>query len=90
MAEYITENTTDEKIFTQLRKLRAYQREKLSNQLYPKYVDDRNEVLDEVVTNLSISQKMYNYLDYKNDRAKFIENWWNIVNWEEAEKRFKK
>jgi len=30
------------------------------------------------------------YLDYKNDRAKFIENWWNIVNWEEVEKRFAK
>lgn len=29
------------------------------------------------------------YLDYKNDRAKFIENWWNIVNWEEVNKRFK-
>ena len=28
------------------------------------------------------------YLDYKNDRVKFIENWWNIVNWEEVEKRF--
>ena len=28
------------------------------------------------------------YLDYKNDRAKFIENWWNIANWEEANKRF--
>lgn len=28
------------------------------------------------------------YLDYKNDRAKFIENWWNIINWEEVEKRF--
>jgi superoxide dismutase, Fe-Mn family len=28
------------------------------------------------------------YLDYKNDRAKFIENWWNIVNWEEVNKRF--
>jgi len=28
------------------------------------------------------------YLDYKNDRAKFIENWWNIVNWEEVEKKF--
>jgi len=28
------------------------------------------------------------YLDYKNDRAKFIENWWHIVNWEEVEKRF--
>lgn len=28
------------------------------------------------------------YLDYKNDRAKFIENWWNIVNWEEVNRRF--
>ena len=28
------------------------------------------------------------YLDYKNDRAKFIENWWNIVNWEEVSRRF--
>ncbi|MGD0577143.1 MAG: superoxide dismutase [Candidatus Staskawiczbacteria bacterium] len=28
------------------------------------------------------------YLDYKNDRAKFIESWWNIVNWDEVEKRF--
>lgn len=27
------------------------------------------------------------YLDYKNDRAKFIENWWNVVNWEAVEKR---
>ncbi len=29
------------------------------------------------------------YLDYKNDRAKFVDSWWNIVNWEEVEKRFK-
>jgi superoxide dismutase, Fe-Mn family len=28
------------------------------------------------------------YLDYKNDRAKFIENWWNLVNWEEVNKGF--
>ena len=28
------------------------------------------------------------YLDYKNDRAKFIEKWWNVVNWTEVEKRF--
>jgi len=28
------------------------------------------------------------YLDYKNDRAKFIENWWNIINWAEVERRF--
>ncbi|MEK7080711.1 MAG: superoxide dismutase [Patescibacteria group bacterium] len=27
------------------------------------------------------------YLDYKNDRAKFIENWWNIVNWQEVNNR---
>lgn len=28
------------------------------------------------------------YLDYKNDRAKFVEGFWNIVNWAEADKRF--
>ncbi len=27
------------------------------------------------------------YLDYKNDRAKFVENWWNVVNWDAVEKR---
>jgi len=27
------------------------------------------------------------YLDYKNDRAKFIEAFWNIVNWDEIGKR---
>jgi len=29
------------------------------------------------------------YLDYKNDRAKFVENWWNIVNWREINDRLK-
>ncbi|WP_243290730.1 superoxide dismutase [Bacillus sp. FJAT-47783] len=28
------------------------------------------------------------YLQYKNDRKKYIHNWWNIVNWREVEKRF--
>jgi Fe-Mn family superoxide dismutase len=28
------------------------------------------------------------YLDYKNDRAKFVENWWNVVNWDDIENRF--
>jgi superoxide dismutase, Fe-Mn family len=28
------------------------------------------------------------YLDYKNLRAKFVEAFWNIVNWEEAGRRF--
>lgn len=29
------------------------------------------------------------YLDYKSDRSKFIESFWNIINWQEVEKRFK-
>ncbi len=29
------------------------------------------------------------YLDYKNDRAKFIEAFWNIVNWDGVEKRLR-
>jgi superoxide dismutase, Fe-Mn family len=28
------------------------------------------------------------YLDYKNERAKFIDAFWNIINWSEVEKRF--
>ena len=28
------------------------------------------------------------YLKYKNDRKKYIDNWWNIVNWSEVNKRF--
>ncbi len=30
------------------------------------------------------------YLDYKNERAKFIEGFWNIINWDEVSKRLKK
>jgi superoxide dismutase, Fe-Mn family len=26
------------------------------------------------------------YVDYKNDRAKFVENWWNVVNWDRVNK----
>ncbi len=28
------------------------------------------------------------YLQYKNERAKYVNNWWNIVNWPEVETRF--
>ncbi len=27
------------------------------------------------------------YVDYKNDRAKYVENFWNIVNWDAVNKR---
>jgi Fe-Mn family superoxide dismutase len=30
------------------------------------------------------------YLDYKNDRAKYTENFWNIINWDAVAKRFDK
>lgn len=28
------------------------------------------------------------YLDYKNERAKFVESFWNIVNWDNVSRRF--
>ena len=28
------------------------------------------------------------YLKYKNARGEYIDNWWNVVNWREIEKRF--
>lgn len=30
------------------------------------------------------------YLDYKNERAKFVDAFWKIVNWDEVSKRFEK
>ncbi|MCM3575228.1 superoxide dismutase [Mesobacillus subterraneus] len=30
------------------------------------------------------------YLQYRNDRAKYVENWWKVVNWKEVEQRFNK
>jgi len=30
------------------------------------------------------------YLQYKNDRAEYVNNWWNIVNWRAVEERFDK
>ncbi|MEI5907134.1 superoxide dismutase [Bacillus spongiae] len=29
------------------------------------------------------------YLQYKNVRKDYVENWWNLVNWKEVEKRYK-
>ena len=28
------------------------------------------------------------YLKYQNRRAEYVNNWWNLINWEAAEERF--
>jgi Fe-Mn family superoxide dismutase len=30
------------------------------------------------------------YLQYKNNRTEYIENWWKIVDWENVKSRFEK
>ncbi len=30
------------------------------------------------------------YLQYLNDKAKYVDSWWNVVNWNDVEKRFSK
>jgi superoxide dismutase, Fe-Mn family len=41
----------------------------------------------EILMVLDVWEHAY-YLDYKNDRAKFVESFWNIVNWDMVGKRF--
>jgi len=30
------------------------------------------------------------YLDYKNDKATFVKQWWNVVNWADVQERFER
>ncbi|MDW7731102.1 MAG: superoxide dismutase [Methanolobus sp.] len=42
-----------------------------------------------IIMALDVWEHAY-YLDYKNERGKFIDGFWNIVNWEEIDKWFQK
>lgn len=39
-----------------------------------------------IILVLDVFEHAY-YLDYKNDRAKYIENFWNFINWSEVDNR---
>lgn len=60
-------------------KLLIAQIEKHNANLYPDF---------KIIMVIDVFEHAY-YLDYKNDRAKFIEGFWNVVNWKEVERRIK-
>ena len=51
--------------------------EKHNTNVYPTY---------KILMVLDVFEHAY-YIDYKNDRAKFVETFWNLVNWNEVSKR---
>ena len=42
-----------------------------------------------IIMDLDVWEHAY-YIDYRNDRAKFVEGFWNIIDWEEIDNYFKK
>jgi len=61
-------------------KLLIGQIEKHNVNLYPDF---------KILMVLDVWEHAY-YLDYKNKRPEFVDNFWNIINWEEVDKRFEK
>ncbi len=53
--------------------------EKHNTNVYPSF---------QILMVLDVWEHAY-YIDYKNDRAKFVENFWNIVNWDYVNKILK-
>jgi len=54
--------------------------EKHNTNIYPSF---------RILMVLDVFEHAY-YLDYKNDRGKFVEAFWNMVNWDEINKRLEK
>jgi Fe-Mn family superoxide dismutase len=65
-------------ILPDTKKLMVMQVEKHNNNVFP--------CLPALLA-LDVFEHAY-YLDYQNDRAKFIEAFWGIVDWERAETRY--
>ena len=61
----------------QTKRLIIMQIEKHNTNIYPSF---------RILMVLDVFEHAY-YLDYKNDRAKFVEAFWNIVNWNEINRR---
>jgi Fe-Mn family superoxide dismutase len=61
----------------QTNRLLIMQIEKHNMNVYPMF---------RIIMVLDVFEHAY-YIDYKNDRAKFVETFWNIVNWNEINKR---
>lgn len=64
----------------QTKRLVIMQIEKHNNNVYPSF---------RILMVLDVFEHAY-YIDYKNDRARFVESFWNIVNWNEVNKRLEK
>jgi Fe-Mn family superoxide dismutase len=60
------------------RRLLVMQVEKHNTNVYPSFP---------ILMVLDVFEHAY-YIDYKNDRAKFVDAFWNIVNWNEINRRF--
>jgi Fe-Mn family superoxide dismutase len=63
--------------YSDLGRLMVVQIEKHNVNIFPNY---------QILLVADVFEHAY-YLDYKNDKAKYLEAVWNIINWEEVERR---